>query len=671
MISISKATQRIGDLRKELDRHNYLYYVQSAPQITDFEYDMMMNELIHLEKLFPELSDPASPTQRVGDDINREFNQVEHKYPMLSLGNTYSREELTEFDNRVRKSIGDAFSYVCELKYDGTSISLTYSGGVLKHGVTRGDGFVGDDVTENIKTIRSIPLVLHGSGFPDEFVIRGEVIMTHEVFAKLNREREAKGELPFANPRNAASGTLKLQKSQEVARRQLDCFLYYLLGEQLPTASHFGNLEAAKNWGFRIPPYINKVNTLNAVFDFIDHWEKERKLLPFDIDGIVIKVDSIDQQNELGFTAKTPRWAISYKFKAEQVITRLLSIDFQVGRTGAVTPVANLEPVQLAGTTVKRATLHNADQINMLDIRIGDYVYVEKGGEIIPKIVGVDTEKRTENSKKFEYIKNCPDCGAELVRQEGEAAHYCPNEQDCPPQVKGRIEHFVSRKAMNIDGLGEEIIDLLYQTGLIKNIADLYDLTIDDLIPLERMGKKSAENIITGISTSRNVPFDRVLYALGIRYAGETVAKKLAAGFSSVDLLARAEITELLKVDEIGTKIAESVVQFFRNKNNLLIIERLKAAGLQMESVQKRSMFSDKLKGKTFVISGTFAGISRDELKEMVGNYGGKTSGSVTSKTDFLLAGENMGPAKLQKANELKIPVIGVSEFYKLLGKDE
>jgi len=667
MISKEKAAEKIEQLRKIINHHNYCYYVLSNPEISDFEFDLLMNDLIRLESLFPEFHDINSPTQRVGDDTNREFRQVIHKYPMLSLGNTYSEQELTDFDKRVRNAIGDNFTYVCELKYDGASISLNYSSGTLISGVTRGDGIRGDDVTDNIRTIKSIPLKLLGNDYPVEFTIRGEIIMTHAVFDKLNSEREASGEQPFANPRNAASGTLKIQKSKEVANRKLNCLLYYLIGNDLPTDSHFENLQTAHKWGFSVPQYIKKAGNLEEVFDFIHYWESERKKLPFDIDGIVLKVDSIMQQNELGYTAKSPRWAISYKYKAEQVCTKLISVDFQVGRTGAVTPVANLEPVLLAGTTVKRASLHNADQIELLDLRIGDYVYVEKGGEIIPKIIGVNMEQRAGSSLPLSYISNCPVCNTTLVRNEGEASHYCPNENGCPPQLKGKIEHFISRRAMNIDGIGEETVDLLFNNGLVKNIADLYDLKTEQLVTLERLGNKSAGNIISAIGKSVHIPFDRLLFALGIRYVGETVAKKLASALLSVEKISVTEINELVQIDEIGEKIAQSVFQFFRDNKNLIIIDRLKKAGLQMQMENQPLKLSQKLKGMAFVISGTFSKHSREELQNIIEIHGGKNASSVSSKTNFLLAGENIGPAKLEKATDLKIKIISEDDFLKMI----
>ncbi|MDR2038194.1 MAG: NAD-dependent DNA ligase LigA [Bacteroidales bacterium] len=682
--TMDNVMQRINTLRKELERHNYLYYVQSQPIISDFDYDMMMKELEKLEKEHPEYADPNSPTQRVGNDINAEFSQVIHEYPMLSLNNTYSEEELHDFDTRVTKELASDHRYVCELKYDGASISLTYRNGELLRAVTRGDGIQGDDVTANIRTIKSIPLKLHGNDWPEEFEIRGEIMMPHHVFEKLNAERIEIGETPFANPRNAASGTLKMQNSAQVAKRTLDCYLYYLLGEQLPTQSHYENLQKAKEWGFKVPPYAAICHTIEEIMQFIDKWEKERDSLPFDIDGIVIKVDSLTQQRQLGLRSKSPRWAVAYKFPAERVETRLNSISYQVGRTGAVTPVANLEPVRLAGTTVKRASLHNSDQIQLLDIRIGDMVYVEKGGEIIPKVVGVNLEKRPENSLPTQFITKCPECGTGLVRNDGEAAWYCPNEDGCPPQIKGRIEHFISRKAMNIDSLGEGKIELLYDKGLLRQVSDLYHLTYEQLFGLEKIipddngnakkisfREKTAEKILSGIEASKQVPFERVLYAIGIRFVGETIAQKLARNFTSIDALARAGFDELVSVDEIGGRIAGSVVDFFDRISNREMIEQLREAGLQFamdESSHQQK--SEALKGKSIVVSGVFS-IPRDDIKKMVEEHGGKNSGSISSKTDYVLAGEKMGPEKLKKAEKLNIPIISEEEFMQMIAGNE
>lgn len=664
----NETKQRIDKLRSEINRHNYQYYVLSNPAISDFEYDIMMNELIELEKRYPEFHDINSPSQRVGNDINIEFDQFEHKYPMLSLGNTYTDEELIDFDNRIKKVIPE-YSYVGELKYDGVSISLTYINGKLERAVTRGDGEKGDLVTANVKTIRSIPLELHGDDFPNEFEIRGEIFLPHNGFNKLNEERIANDEPQFANPRNAASGTLKMQNSSLVAKRPLDCFLYYLLGTELPSDSHYENLQKAKSWGFKIPEHLKPCQNINEVLDYIKYWDSEREKLPYDIDGIVIKVDSKEQQDLLGVTAKSPRWAISYKFKAEQVGTRLLSVDYQVGRTGAITPVANLEPVLLAGTTVKRASMHNADQIALHDIRIGDLVYVEKGGEIIPKIVGVDKSQRPDNSSPMQFIDACPECGASLIRPEGEAKHYCPNDLSCPPQIKGKIEHFVSRKAMNI-GLAEATIEQLYDKGLLTNIADFYKLKYEDLIGLERFAEKSAQNLIESIDESKNIPFQNVLFALGIRYIGETVAKILTRHFESIDNIINADYDELVAVDEIGEKIAESIVRHFSLEENIAIVRRLQEAGVQMQSSGSAQEPESKLlDGKSFVISGVFNKYSRDELKSLIEQNGGKNTGSLSAKTSYLLAGENMGPAKLQKAKDLNIPIILEDEFLTMIGK--
>ncbi|MCD6200181.1 MAG: NAD-dependent DNA ligase LigA [Bacteroidales bacterium] len=662
------ARKRIEKLRKELNRHNYYYYVLSKPLISDFEYDTMMHELIELEKRYPEFFDPNSPSQRVGNDLNKEFEQAEHEYPMLSLGNTYSREEVMEFDQRIRKEVHGPFLYVCELKYDGTAISLIYEHGRLVQAVTRGDGTRGDVVTDNIKTIRSIPLILRGDGYPDRFIIRGEVFMPFEGFNRLNQERIKNGEEPFANPRNAAAGTLKIQNSSLVAKRPLDCFLYYLLGEELPTDSHYENLQIARTWGFKVPEVMERYEHLEEIFRFIDRWDVQRKELPYATDGVVLKVDSLRLQERLGNTAKNPRWAIAYKFKAEQAKTRLLSVSFQVGRTGAITPVANLEPVQLAGTVVKRASLYNADQIKMLDLHIGDTVYVEKGGEIIPKITGVDFSQRPPDSQPVEFVRNCPACGTPLVRKEGEAVYYCPNEDGCPPQIKGKIEHFISRKAMNIEGLGEETIDLLFRKGLVKNITDLYDLRPDQLSPLERLGEKSAMNIIASIENSKKVPFDRVLYALGIRYVGETVAKTLARRFRSVDNLARATFEELTETEEIGEKIAESIKAWFSNPHNLEIIRKLKEKGIPLEiREEKQEEIPALLNGKTFVVSGVFKHFSRDGIKEAIEKYGGKVSSSVSSKTTFLVTGDKPGPNKVDKARKLGVEIISEETFMEML----
>lgn len=660
--------ERIDQLREELHRHNYNYYVLNAPEISDREFDERMRELQDLEEKHPEHFDENSPTMRVGSDINKNFTQVPHRYPMLSLGNTYSEAEVTEFYERVKKDLNEDFEICCEMKYDGTSISLTYERGRLVRAVTRGDGVQGDDVTDNVKTIRSIPLVLHGTGYPDEFEMRGEILMPWTVFEELNKEREAREEPLFANPRNAASGTLKLQNSAIVASRKLDAYLYYLLGDNLPCDGHYENLQEAEKWGFKISHITRKCHTLQEVFEFIKYWDTERKNLPVATDGIVLKVNSLRQQRNLGYTAKSPRWAIAYKFQAEQACTRLNKVTYQVGRTGAVTPVANLDPVQLSGTIVKRASLHNADIIEGLDLHIGDMVYVEKGGEIIPKIVGVDKEARLLIGDKVKFITRCPECGSPLVRYEGEAAHYCPNDTACPPQIKGRIEHFISRKAMNIDGLGPETVDQFYQEGLIHDVADLYSLRADEIVKLERMGEKSAENIIRSIERSREVPFERVLFALGIRFVGETVAKKVAKVFRSIDMLAQATLDDLIHVDEIGEKIAQSIILYFHNPQNRELIERLRQAGVQLEAAaQDTSNHTDKLAGKSIVISGVFAHHSRDEYKALIEQHGGKNVGSITSKTSFILAGDNMGPAKLEKAKKLGVPIVGEDEFLQMI----
>lgn len=660
--------ERIGQLRQALHQHNYNYYVLNAPEISDFEFDALMHELQELEKKHPECRDENSPTMRVGSDISQDFVQVAHKYPMLSLANTYSESEVADFYNRVRKALNEDFELCCELKYDGTSISLTYRDGKFVQAVTRGDGVKGDDVTNNVKTIQSIPLVLHGNDYPKEFEIRGEILMPWDVFEALNREREEQEEPLFANPRNAASGTLKLQNSATVASRKLDAYLYYLLGDHLPHDGHYENLKEAEKWGFKVSHVARKCRNLQEVYDFISYWDTERKNLPVATDGIVLKVNSMRQQRLLGYTAKTPRWAIAYKFQAERALTRLHSVSFQVGRTGAVTPVANLEPVQLSGTIVKRASLHNADIIKKLDLHIGDMVYVEKGGEIIPKITGVDKSSRLASNKEVEFATTCPECGATLVRYEGEAASYCPNESHCPPQIKGKIEHFISRKAMNIDNVGPETVDLFYQLGLIHDAADLYQLTVDDIKGLNRMGEKSAENIINGIQRSKQVPYERVVFALGIRFVGETVAKTVAKAFPSIDELAQASLDALLHTDEIGEKIAESIMRYFADEKNRQLVERLKKAGLQMKAAPKsEDEYTEKLKGQTIVISGVFAKHSREEYKEIIEKNGGKNAGSISSKTSFILAGSNMGPSKLEKARKLGIRIMDEDDFLKLL----
>lgn len=658
---------QIDTLREELNKHNYDYYVLSAPTISDFEFDKKLKELTDLETQYPEYFDPNSPSQRVGSDINKSFKQVPHKYPMLSLGNTYTEAEITDFYNRVKKGLNDDFEIVCELKYDGTSISLTYINGQLTQAVTRGDGVQGDDVTANVRTIRSIPLRLHGTDYPAEFEIRGEILMPWSVFDQINKERAEQEEALFANPRNAGSGTLKQQDPKIVASRKLDSYLYYLLGEELPTDGHYENLMKAKEWGFKISDATKKCKTLDEIFAYIHYWDKERKNLPVATDGIVLKVNSLTQQKNLGFTSKFPRWAIAFKFQAEQAVTTLESVSYQVGRTGAVTPVANLRPVKLSGTTVKRASLYNEDYINSLDLHINDQVYVEKGGEIIPKITGVDVAQRNIFDAKVEFIKDCPECGTPLVKDEGEAIYYCPNDVSCPPQIKGRIEHFLTRKAMNIAG-GTETVEHLYNAGYIRNIADLYTLKWQDVSRLERWAEKSAKNLIDSIHASVSVPYERVLFALGIRYVGETVAKKLALAFPDIDLLQAATIEDLTQVDEIGDRIAQSIVKYFSNPNNLEVINKLRTFGLQSElSESIIAQRTEKLKDLSIVISGTFEKYSRDEYKSMIEQNGGKNSGSISSKTNYVLAGDNMGPAKLEKAKSLGIPIINEDDFLKML----
>lgn len=691
-----QAKKRIEELTKQIDLHNYRYYVESSPSITDYEFDVLLEELTKLEVEFPQFASPESPTQRVGGQITKQFKTVKHKYPMLSLGNTYSEDELKEFDERVRKGLGVTtdVEYVCELKFDGVSISLTYRNGKLALAVTRGDGVQGDDITTNVKTIRSIPLSLHSGNYPDEFEMRGEIFMPLSSFEKINKEltdqlkeegydEEEIVERLLKNPRNAASGTIKMQDSGVVAKRNLDCFLYFIYGEKLPFKSHDESLRSAKTWGFKISEHSKLCRNLDEVFKYIHHWDKARLKLPYDTDGVVIKVNNYTYQRELGFTAKSPRWAISYKFKAESVSTRLLSISYQVGRTGAITPVANLEPVQLAGTTVKRASLHNADQIEKLDIRIGDFVFVEKGGEIIPKITAIDLPKRVAAAKPVKYIEKCPECDTSLTRKEGEAQHYCPNELGCPPQIKGRIEHFIHRKAMNIDSLGEGKVEMLFDNGLIKTPADLYKLKYDSLIGLEKIiqgeeeGKlkkislqeKSVQKILSGIEKSKEVPFERVLFALGIRYVGETVALKLARHFKNIDALMKANKDELMEAQEIGERIAESIVQFFKEQRNRKIIEELRNEGLQL-SLDESSFaktLSDKLKGLSFVVSGVFSTFSRDEVKQIIEQHGGKNQSGVSAKTNYLLAGDEAGPSKLDKAKKLNVPVLSEKDFLKMV----
>jgi DNA ligase (NAD+) len=658
----------IQKLREELNQHNYNYYVLDNPTISDFEFDQKLKELQELENKHPQYFDANSPTQRVGGAITKNFETVPHEYRMYSLDNSYSKEELIDWEKRVQKVLGDVpLEYTCELKYDGASISITYENGKLKRAVTRGDGVQGDDVTNNIKTIKSIPLKLKGN-FPDKFDVRGEIILPFAGFEKMNQELIEIGELPYSNPRNTASGSLKLQDSAEVAKRPLDCLLYFLIGNQLPFKSQFEGLETARNWGFKVPKEAKLANNIEEVFEFIDYWDIYRHNLPYETDGVVIKVNRFEHQDELGFTAKSPRWAIAYKFKSEQVATRLNSISYQVGRTGAITPVANLEPVQLAGTIVKRASLHNADQIEKLDIRIGDTVFVEKGGEIIPKIIAVDLSKRPDNSEIKKYISHCPECNTQLVRSEGEANHYCPNFYGCPPQIIGRIQHYISRKAMDIEGLGGETVALLFNNGLVHNYADLYELKVEQILPLERMAQKSAENLVKGVENSKSIPFERVLYALGIRFVGETVAKKLAKHYKSIEALSKAPFMDLVLVDEIGERIAQSVLDFFENQENRIIIERLKSCGVQFETVEKiNPNATDKLSGKTFVVSGVFEQFSRDDLKKAIEDNGGKVGSSISAKTDYVVAGANMGPAKLEKAVKLNIPIISETDFMEML----
>ena len=661
---------KIKALREALEQHNYNYYVLSAPTISDREFDEMMKELQILEEAHPEYADPHSPTQRVGSDLSKEFEQVVHKYPMLSLGNTYSEDEVKDFYERIARDLNEPFEIVAELKYDGTSISLTYEDGRLVRAVTRGDGTRGDDVTANVKTIRSVPLKLMGDRYPATFEIRGEILLPWAEFDRLNKEREEQEEPLFANPRNAASGTLKQQNPAVVAARKLDAYFYYLLGEELPAETHFDNLEAARSWGFKIPNVIRVCNSLEDIYDYIAYWDVERKNLPVATDGIVLKVNSLRQQRNLGFTAKSPRWAIAYKFQAERAVTRLNSVSFQVGRTGAVTPVANLEPVLLAGTTVKRASLHNADIIEGLDLHLGDKVFVEKGGEIIPKIVGVDVEARgLLVGDKVRFIRSCPECGTPFMRPEGEAAHYCPNEAGCPPQIKGKIEHFVTRRAMNIN-MGPETVEDLYEAGYIKDTADLYTLEIADLLRLERWADKSARNLMASLEESKQVPFERVLYGLGIRFVGETVAKRLVSAFHSMEQLEQASFEDLTAVDEIGERIARSIIAYFADERNRTLVNRLKEYGLQMSvAEEKLANRSEKLKGLSIVISGTFAKHSRDEYKAMIEQHGGKNSGSVSGKTDYILAGDNMGPAKLEKAAKLGVKIINEDEFLNMIAE--
>ena len=665
-----KARERAEKLRSELIRHNELYYRQIEPEISDFEYDLMMHELETLEKMFPELKVADSPTQRVGSDILKEFTQIPHDYPMLSLANTYSGAELAAFDARVRKVIKGDLSYVCELKLDGASISLKYSGGRFVRAVTRGDGAKGDDVSNNVLTIKSIPRQISGKEVPEEFTIRGEIIIHKEDFRKLNDSRRAAGEQPFANPRNAAAGTLKLLDSGVVSRRPLDCYLYHMLGESLPSSSHYRNLSQAKEWGFQISEPMKLCSSLDEVYEFIHYWDEKRRELDFEIDGVVIKVDNSDFQRELGFTAKIPRWAVAYKYQAEQGATRLLSVSFQVGRTGAVTPVANLEPVLLAGTTVKRASLHNADQIVMLGLHLNDTVYIEKGGEIIPKVTGADSKSRTEDSEPVRFITSCPECGTPLTRVEGESAWYCPNYKTCPPQIKGRIEHFIGRKAMNIDGIGEETVDLLFSKNLIANPADLYELKVSQLASLERMGEKSAANIVKSVEKSKGVAWHKVLFALGIRHVGETTARTLAGRFRDIDSLMAATIDEMTMIQDIGSRIAASVKEYFTDQENVKMVERLREKGVTMAaSNDVIPEQGDQLKGMTIVITGSFEKHEREEYKELIIKMGGRCASSVTGSTTHLLAGENPGPSKVEAAARLGVKVISEDEFLEMSGE--
>lgn len=667
-MNIGAEIQRLTD---ELNRHNHLYYVESNPEISDYDFDQLLQKLQQLESEYPEFASDLSPTKRVGGDITKKFETVKHRFPMLSLSNSYSEEEIIEWGNRIKKTIETPVEYVCELKYDGVAIGISYLNGKLVRAVTRGDGVQGEDVTNNVKTIKTIPLQLKGD-FPANFDIRGEIYFPIKAFEKTNEERRSNGELEFANPRNSASGTLKLQDSKVVASRGLDCMLYGIYGDDLPFDNHLESVQKAKDWGFKVPivdaKYIFKTDSIDGIMDFIHYWDSKRRDLPFEIDGIVIKVNSYEIQSELGFTAKSPRWAIAYKFKAERVETILEQVTFQVGRTGAITPVANLKPVHLGGTTVKRASLHNADQIGKLDLHIGDSVYVEKGGEIIPKIVGVNEGLRSSSAVKVEFMNVCPECQTELVRRDGEVQHFCPNEKTCPPQVKGKIEHFIARKAMNIDGLGSETVDLLFSKGLVKNVADLYDLTFDQVIDLERMAEKSANNLLKGIVDSKQISFERVLFAVGIRFVGETVAKQLAKGFKNIEALALAKFDELVALDEIGEKIAISVQNYFLDEDNVNLIERLQKAGLQFE-VEEKALSSENLKGKNFVVSGVFSLFTRDELKVLIEQNGGKNVSSISSKTDYVIAGANMGPAKLEKATQLGVEIISEDDFVRMIGQ--
>ncbi|MCC9020336.1 NAD-dependent DNA ligase LigA [Flavobacterium lipolyticum] len=664
--------ETIQTLRNELNQHNYNYYVLDNATISDYDFDIKLKELQDLENKHPEFFDENSPTQRVGGAVTKNFKTIAHQYRMYSLDNSYSKEDLLDWETRIQKVLGNVdLQYTCELKYDGASISITYENGKLVQALTRGDGFQGDEVTNNIKTIKSIPLQLKGN-YPDKFDIRGEIILPFAGFEKMNQDLIEIGETPYSNPRNTASGSLKLQDSAEVAKRPLECLLYFVTGNNLPFTSQFEGLESARNWGFKVPNEAKLVQNMQEVFDFIDYWDVHRHNLPYETDGVVVKVNSIQHQEELGYTAKSPRWAIAYKFKSEQVSTTLQSISYQVGRTGAITPVANLEPVQLAGTIVKRASLHNADQIEKLDIRINDTVFVEKGGEIIPKIIAVDLSKRPEDSEVTAYITHCPECQTELIRNEGEANHYCPNFYGCPPQIIGRVQHYISRKAMDIEGLGGETVALLFNNGLVHNYADLYELKVENILPLERMAQKSAENLVKGVEKSKEIPFESVLFALGIRFVGETVAKKLAKHYKNIDALRQATLMDLILVDEIGERIAKSVIEFFENKENQEIIDRLKSYGIQFEIVEKiNPNATEKFIGKTFVVSGVFTQFSRDELKKTIEDNGGKVGSSISAKTDFVVAGDNMGPAKLEKASKLNIPILSEEDFINKLNESE
>ena len=672
-MNTEEAKNKINALRDELHAHNYRYYVLSKPEISDYDFDIKLRELQDLETKFPQFEDPNSPTKKVGGDVTDKFQKVKHRYPMMSLGNSYNFDEIKEWETRVKKSTEEAIEYVCELKYDGVAIGIQYLNGSMNQAVTRGDGTTGEDVTANVKTITTIPLKLQGDDFPEDFEIRGEIFMPLEVFSQLNADRVEQGAELYMNPRNTASGTLKLQDSAVVASRNLDCFLYGLYGDNLPENTHFGNMEAARKWGFKVPSTkIRQIEICKSIEDiekFINHWEKARHDLPFEIDGVVIKVNSYEAQEELGFTAKSPRWATAYKFKSQQEETVLKKITFQVGRTGAITPVANLKAVVIAGTTVRRASLHNADQIERLDIREGDTVFVEKGGEIIPKVVAVDFARRPLHLPEFKYITHCPECGTELVRSEGEVQHYCPNYNGCPPQIKGRIEHFISRKAMNIDGLGAETVDALVDAGMIENMADLYDLQKSQVLTLERMAEKSANNLVEGVEASKAIPFERVLFALGIRFVGETVAKKLARHFKSIDALMAADFDTLISVDEIGERIANSILGFFAEPENLELINRLRAHGLEFEIDEDEMPASSLLDGKSFVVSGVFNQVSRNELKNLIETNGGKVLGGVSKNTDYLVAGENMGPSKRKKAEEIGVPIVDENTFLKMIDK--